>query len=842
MKEFKFRLSISTAEVKSKEEGRFATEFEVKEFTSKDEDEIRRIITSRNYSTNVWEQISNTEDYDGMTGVTLDFDKGLTIDDAKERFKDYNYILHTSASHRVKEPVADRFRIILPFEANDLRFTTQKECRKVYHKFMSENPEADPYCGNPARKFFPHTDENKAELIFSVNRTGKYFNIDVSDIKDEDLFLPEDRNYQPPDELNTREELARMLKFDPFMTWCKEQADKGIPEPLWYAMISNLCRFEGGRELIHEISARDPDSGRYDPDETDAKIDRAFNNSGPIGYKKIVSEGWQGKAPKRPVSPAGFGTIARRSPLKDEKAQVWIGFKDDTVAKQYNQWEVVQFGELKKQMKAMKAQFQVVCPFCDNENAETGIDTFGFAYTWCDRCNRRFYEFPLTSNMFTYKNKLLRVEKRSGKFISMEMLDEDSFRTKSDFKFVKKKLLTDENRRFLDDNFQIQRRGSAEYQNLEYEFDMKENALVYRYPALPIEVEDNAFVDKFIDGLFGLHSNFIRNWMALYSYTNYVTLPVIVLTGERSCGKGTFANMVGEIFPSLMALWDGGKEHFNDQYKSKLLFVDENPNAEKPVQYTEIKKITGNKILRINEKYTPAYNVPNNINIIIATNDPRPMFLKSKEEPKSENTNNFFIYRLPGLDPSEVNDQLGEQLRERLGYYVRTELKKRYEILIAKKSTNNRYSLPAPITTLTRDLFAGSKSTVELEAGELAQYIVCGVNMPDPYGNEYSPPIEFRGYISGCDNYIKLEEFRKLVQRLRLKESRNYKSYLNILQDQHVLAYDETRTNANRFGYAILRDPTYYTTVSGQIVTQVTETDIYNIDSVTKSNSQKTES
>jgi hypothetical protein len=85
--------------------------------------------------------------------------------------------LHTSASHQVKEPKGDRFRVILPFESGEPRFTTPEECRKVYRKLLGLYPKADGACVDPARKYFPHTDELGAEFILEVNNTGHYFDI-----------------------------------------------------------------------------------------------------------------------------------------------------------------------------------------------------------------------------------------------------------------------------------------------------------------------------------------------------------------------------------------------------------------------------------------------------------------------------------------------------------------------------------------------------------------------------------------------------------------------------------------------------------------------------------------
>jgi len=78
------------------------------------------------------------------------------------------------------------------------------------------------------------------------------------------------------------------------------------------------------------------------------------------------------------------------------------------------------------------------CSVCDSDDAVVRLDGFNFAYIWCDKCQKAYYEAPLSPSMFTYKNKLLRVESDGGRFISMESSEEESFRNEKDFKYAKK--------------------------------------------------------------------------------------------------------------------------------------------------------------------------------------------------------------------------------------------------------------------------------------------------------------------------------------------------------------------------------------------------------------------
>ena len=62
-----------------------------------------------------------------------------------------------------------------------------------------------------------------------------------------------------------------------FCQHCRDNAET-LSEPEWYAMISNLARAEGGRELVHELSKPYPG---YSPAETERKIEHALQDGEP---------------------------------------------------------------------------------------------------------------------------------------------------------------------------------------------------------------------------------------------------------------------------------------------------------------------------------------------------------------------------------------------------------------------------------------------------------------------------------------------------------------------------------------------------------------------------------
>jgi len=96
------------------------------------------------------------------------------------------------------------------------------------------------------------------------------------------------------------------LEHCAFLRHCGDQA-AALPEPLWMDMISNLCRFNDGEDLIHDLSRAYPG---YTPQETNGKIAHLRMSSGPITCEKIRTDGFPGCPPGGcgVKSPAGLAT------------------------------------------------------------------------------------------------------------------------------------------------------------------------------------------------------------------------------------------------------------------------------------------------------------------------------------------------------------------------------------------------------------------------------------------------------------------------------------------------------------------------------------------------------
>ena len=75
-----------------------------------------------------------------------------------------------------------------------------------------------------------------------------------------------------------------------FLRWARDHQAQ-VSEPLWYALLTNLVRLEGGRDAGHAFSCQHP---TYDVEETDDKLDHATTAPGPISCKKIQELGFTG--------------------------------------------------------------------------------------------------------------------------------------------------------------------------------------------------------------------------------------------------------------------------------------------------------------------------------------------------------------------------------------------------------------------------------------------------------------------------------------------------------------------------------------------------------------------
>ena len=133
-------------------------------------------------------------------------------------------------------------------------------------------------------------------------------------------FLPEPEPVErQPSKKETQAEIQAVMDCA-FMAYCRDNA-VSLPEPHWYAMITQLVRITGGREQIHLLSKPHP---KYKRNQTDAKILHAIDASGPITCDKL-KELWECGKNCKVGSPAG---LARKMSNMSNMSKVSTNVKE----------------------------------------------------------------------------------------------------------------------------------------------------------------------------------------------------------------------------------------------------------------------------------------------------------------------------------------------------------------------------------------------------------------------------------------------------------------------------------------------------------------------------------
>ena len=142
-----------------------------------------------NYSPFIYEnnyRLEKNSKLEECNTIMLDFDDGLTIEEARELFKDYTHIIATTKSHQKEKNgyTCDRFRLILPLEENldttieeykqtmaflILKYGNDKACKDIARFYYGyENSEVIVHYG----KFFFDYDvvQKQAKLYFKIQK------------------------------------------------------------------------------------------------------------------------------------------------------------------------------------------------------------------------------------------------------------------------------------------------------------------------------------------------------------------------------------------------------------------------------------------------------------------------------------------------------------------------------------------------------------------------------------------------------------------------------------------------------------------------------------------------
>lgn len=242
--------------------------------------------------------------------------------------------------------------------------------------------------------------------------------------------------------------------------------------------------------------------------------------------------------------------------------------------------------------------------------------------------------------------------------------------------------------------------------------------------------DDVGLFEDWVGELFGEHRDFLLRWLAVFAYANYQRLPMLVLNGPRGCGKSTWAEFLGSLYPAGYRVWDGDAGEFNEQNEGFLAHVDELPAAEHGRKgykgfYRLTKKLTGSDVLAVNRKYGLKSQTRNNLNVVVTTNDPVPMHLEATEMPTSEANNQFFVHtmkRAPSIDLRRLSKilDLGRLWVRTKGWGIYQDWEGSEERVQA------RYGLNCPITAEERDTFEDSKSELAVSIDDYFHAMVVG--------------------------------------------------------------------------------------------------------------------
>jgi hypothetical protein len=214
-----------------------------------------------------------------------------------------------------------------------------------------------------------------------------------------------------------------------------------------------------------------------------------------------------------------------------------------------------------------------------------------------------------------------------------------------------------------------------------------------------------------LKSLFGDYTDFVKQWLAMYTYTNHKRLPFILLYGPKGSGKTIFGDVVADIYQFLSSTWKADDSEFTGWAEKKLLVADETMHRRDPRQYARLKQLAGQEFVNRNEKFQVAHDVRNNLNVIIMSNDSLPIFVEKEELPTKDTNNQFFVYEMKAFEEDRRDNKIHDKIRSRLGHYIRTELKRIHEAI--GNNDGCRFQIPTPITEYESRLFALNVTSIE---------------------------------------------------------------------------------------------------------------------------------
>ena len=417
---------------------------------------------------------------------------------------------------------------------------------------------------------------------------------------------------------------------------------------------------------------------------------------------------------------------------------------------------------------------QIYCPFHKDNTPSAFVDYSEKSknhYIHCSTCDKTFWkevdEKGLTDRYADYWAHGGSIYKSSftGMDFSFQKIGTDMFYAQNDLKEQQAKeqaysFLSKE--KYLHSLGQIHSLGDIEAESPYYKVDQDAGITNVHIPGIPQDKNDPDFIMNWLEKTFGQYKQFILEYLAVYVYTNYTKLPTIVLLGDRGTGKNTFADFTGDFFSSLTVPVRSLSDNFNDYATKKLMVIDEVADDENRISYTQLKKLSGQTQFEVNKKYQATYTAPNNLNILLLSNNKTPFRLKDSEHPSDEYNNQFFVYEMPPLSGTP-DPEFKKKLKERTGCFIRNELKQVFEKLMLK----GRYSIKTPITDELTKLFDSSKGELDLVFDELISDIRDILN-GEGVGTD-SPCYGYKDWISA--GYIRSHMLDELASQKHIAKS-----------------------------------------------------------------------
>jgi hypothetical protein len=221
--------------------------------------------------------------------------------------------------------------------------------------------------------------------------------------------------------------------------------------------------------------------------------------------------------------------------------------------------------------------------------------------------------------------------------------------------------------------------------------------------------------------LFREHLDFFLDWLAIYVYRNHLRLPQIILTGKRGTGKNTIMNFIAHFFPDILSdIQRDLPSDFNDYCLKKFVGIDEFSGNDKKL-YDLLKHYQGSETFSVNPKGEPRFKTRNNLSIIVASNDPHPIYCEPSELPDSEHRNPWFALDLDHVSPDQfpLTPAQVKEVIDGSPNFAREVLLPRYRKLedggvIAQKL---RWTVPCPITLDLKIMFEESVSELRYFSG-----------------------------------------------------------------------------------------------------------------------------